>query len=381
MQTYQPGTLIGQYEIASKPMIGGMGVVYFCIDHNNNDHPVALKTFKPEYLPDRTARDRFLREGTAWVELGSHPHIVHCHAVEYIDQTAFLILELIAKEPDREDASLRSWMGSSMPIEQVLLFSLQIARGMQHANTKIPGFVHRDLKPENILVGADKLPGTNFNRLRVTDFGLASIIESEAKVLLEDDTRTALGRTHLTHGILGTPVYMAPEQWTGQPVGVYTDIYALGCILFEMLTGKRAADGLSVADLRAAHSNGRLQPVPEALPAMIKSLLSKCLALAQNERFQTWMQVILALEAVFSAISGQAAPNEQAIAQISREERQQVGWSYNAIGLSYKDMGRADVAKSYFEKAYGLALEMDDSPAKSTALCYLAIAHKDLGNF
>jgi len=66
-----------------------MGVVYFCLDHANDGRPVALKTFKPEYLPDRAARDRFLREGTAWVQLGRHPHIVRCYAVEYIDQPPF----------------------------------------------------------------------------------------------------------------------------------------------------------------------------------------------------------------------------------------------------------------------------------------------------
>ncbi len=108
MQNYPIGTKIGSYEIVTPPQEGGMGAVYFCLDHNNGSRPVALKTFKPEFLPDRSARDRFLREGTTWVGLGSHPNIVRCHTVEYIDPVAFLVLELIAKEPDRQDASLRS---------------------------------------------------------------------------------------------------------------------------------------------------------------------------------------------------------------------------------------------------------------------------------
>jgi eukaryotic-like serine/threonine-protein kinase len=133
LQTYPPGTRIGQYEIASLPMMGGMGVVYFALDHGNDGRPVALKTFRPELLPDRAARTRFLREGTAWIELGSHPHIVRCYKVEYIDPTAFLVLELIAKEQNMPDASLRSWLipGRPLPIEQALLFALQIARGMK----------------------------------------------------------------------------------------------------------------------------------------------------------------------------------------------------------------------------------------------------------
>ena len=84
MKTHLPGTLIaGRYEVAGHPLLGGMGIVYLCFDHQDQ-RPVALKTFKPEYLPDRAARDRFLREGTAWVDLGSHPHIVRCYEAERI---------------------------------------------------------------------------------------------------------------------------------------------------------------------------------------------------------------------------------------------------------------------------------------------------------
>jgi serine/threonine protein kinase len=80
MKTYPPGTRIGQYEIAGRPLMGGMGIVYLCFDHDQG-RPVALKTFQPQYLPDRAARDRFLREGTTWVDLGRHPHVVRCYQV------------------------------------------------------------------------------------------------------------------------------------------------------------------------------------------------------------------------------------------------------------------------------------------------------------
>src|SRR5512146_653175 len=99
MNIYSPGARIGQYEVAGRPLVGGMGVVYICRDLEQ-DRPVALKTFKPEYLPDRAARDRFLREGTAWVELGAHPHIVRCYQVlkPEVRDEIYLVLELIAKE-------------------------------------------------------------------------------------------------------------------------------------------------------------------------------------------------------------------------------------------------------------------------------------------
>ena len=97
-----------------------MGIVYICLDHQEN-RAVALKTFKPEYLPDRAARDRFLREGTAWVDLGAHPHIVRCYGVERSDDglEIYLVLELIAKKQGYPDASLRSWLipGYPLPVD------------------------------------------------------------------------------------------------------------------------------------------------------------------------------------------------------------------------------------------------------------------------
>ena len=97
---YKPGDKIsGRYEVASLPKMGGMGIVYFCMD-KKEDRPVALKTFRPELLSDRNARDRFLREGSTWLSLSTHPNIVHCYSIERDgDGTEiYLVLELIAKE-------------------------------------------------------------------------------------------------------------------------------------------------------------------------------------------------------------------------------------------------------------------------------------------
>ena len=380
MQIYEPGTLIGQYEIASNPMIGGMGVVYFCLDQANNDHPVALKTFKPEFLPDRAARDRFLREGTAWIELGRHPNIVRCYKVEYIDPTAFLSLELIAKEQGREDASLRSWMGAPMPVEQALLFALQIARGMQHAVEKIPGFVHRDLKPENLLVGADKLPGTEVNRLRVTDFGMVAILQDETGRLKDEENLEAVGRTHLTHGIVGTPLYMAPEQWKGEPLGTYTDIYTLGSILFEMLSGHRAASGSKISELKAAHCSGSLCPLSVEWPLEVRELLTTTLDMRQQARPQSWSEITRALEQAYAAQGMGSAPQLEALQVENLEDRKQAGWSYNAMGIAYLDMGKAEVAAGYFQKALALARETGNCSGEGSALGNLGSASAALGD-
>jgi serine/threonine protein kinase len=290
MNIYPPGARIaGQYEVAGRPLVGGMGIVYMCLDHEE-DRPVALKTFKPEYLPDRAARDRFLREGTAWVDLGAHPHVVRCYRVLRIDPEVYLVLELVAKEQGRDDASLRAWLtpGQPLPVEQALLFGLQIARGMRHAAEVVPGFVHRDLKPENVLVGADHLSNAPTNRLRVTDFGLAAVLESAGQRVDESaisDTGHAPRNTQLTHGIVGTPLYMAPEQWRGESVTTGTDIYAWGCMLYEMLAGQRAAAGHSLSALQRAHCEGDLRPLPPDLPESVRALLTCCLAVEPGERY------------------------------------------------------------------------------------------------
>jgi serine/threonine protein kinase len=363
-------------------MMGGMGVVYFALDHGNDGRPVALKTFRPELLPDRAARDRFLREGTTWVELGSHPHIVRCYAVEYYDPIAFLVLELIAKEQNMPDASLRSWLitGHPLPSEQALLFALQIARGMQHATERIPGFVHRDLKPENILVGAEKLPGADINRLRVTDFGLATILQDEIGKISAEGGREDVKRIQLTHGIVGTPLYMAPEQWNGEPVGIFTDVYAFGCMLHEMLTGQHAAKGKTISELEASHTKGESRQFPAESRNDVIHLVNKCLAVNPINRYATWNEIIAALDHAYAVQCGK--PVAQIIKHIDSglEDRAQAISSYNAIGLAYLDMGKAEVAVNYFEKAHAITPEIRDGYTKSETFANLGIAYLNLGD-
>ena len=383
MTIYPPGFLIAnRYEVIQAPdigkriLVGGMGLVYICHD-TQIGRDVALKTFRPEYLSKRATRDRFLREGTAWVELGSHPHIVRCYDVKYIDPTVFLILERIVEEQGMKDASLRAWMGAPIPLDQALLFALQIARGMQHAVEKIPGLVHRDLKPENVLIGADKLPGTNINRLRVTDFGLAAILKDESgSMMMDEEGPAALGRTHLTHGIVGTPLYMAPEQWKGKPVGEYTDIYALGCILYELLAGQPAVNGLNLNELKAAHCSGKFRPLPGGLPGSIHAFLNRCLAVTTRQRYQVWNEVTVALEGLYAGLGRGPVPQEGE----SNADRQSVASSYNEIGASYAQIGKTQVALDYFEKALAIFHELGDRGGEGASLRNLGNAYFTLGD-
>ena len=381
MQILSPGTRIGQYEIASRPMMGGMGVVYFALDHGNDGRPVALKTFRPEFLPDRAARDRFLREGTAWIELGSHPHIVRCYKFEYIDPTAFLVLELIAKEQNMPDASLRSWLipGRPLPLEQALLFALQIARGMQYATEKIPGFVHRDLKPENILVGAEKLPGTNINRLRVTDFGLVKTISGSDISATDNLQEIQPNKIQFTIGA-GTPLYMAPEQWRGESVGVFTDVYAFGCILYEMLVGYRTTEGNTITELQASHCDGRLRQIPITLPKHIVDLVMQCLGLEPTLRFNLWSDVIEKLEYIYTELTNDIPLRKDESLGFANESQILIGWSNNAIGLAYQGIGKSELATDYFIKFLSIMREFGDKHGEITALVNIGNSYTNLGD-
>ena len=380
MEIYKYGTMIaGRYEIIKLAGEGGMGMVYIGFDHHH-DHPVALKTFKPELLPDRAARDRFLREGTAWVELGNHPHIVRCYEVKYTDPTAFLVLELIGKEQNMSDASLRSWLipGHKLTIEQALLFALQIARGMQHATETIPGFVHRDLKPENVLVGDDKVQGTNINRLRVTDFGLAKTIsESNLQPSVGNDLQPT--RVQFTRGV-GTPLYMAPEQWKGEPVGIFTDVYAFGCIFFEMITGNMAVKGKTIGDLAASHCDGKLQPIPSNLPRNIVELIELCTALSTNQRINQWTNISQRLDDIYTQYSKKTSLPQMNIVNSDEGRYSPLVSSYNEIGNSYLGIGKVQLAIGFFEKALKISREKNNLDGQGISLGNLGNAYINLGD-
>jgi len=159
--------IAGRYEEVRTLGQGGMGVVRLCYDPTEQ-RPVALKTFLPQYLSNHTIRDRFLHEGTTWMHLGAHPHIVRAYGVEHVGdgREVYLVLEWVAEGEGLPDASLRALLASRgpLPVEQALRYALHIVWGMRHAQSLVPGLVHHDPKPDNVLVGRDGLA-------RVGDFG------------------------------------------------------------------------------------------------------------------------------------------------------------------------------------------------------------------
>ncbi len=367
--------IAGRYEVVHK-LAGGMGLVYLCRDYQTRQL-VALKTFKPEYLSHRTARDLFLREGTMWVELGIHPHIVRAYRVERIGdgREVYLVSEWVVQPQGRDGPSLRSWLrpGQPLPLKTALIFTLHIARGMKYATGKISGLVHRDLKPENVLIGYD-------GNARVTDFGLASTLSgmSSESVSLPKSRENSL-RTQLTQGAVGTPLYMAPEQWLQKPLDARADIYALGCILYEMLTGQFAADGEEKDDIREIHMAGQIKPPPADTPREVILFLRTCLMVNREQRFRDWGSVVQVLNDVYERVFGEPPPPEREIKAENQEVRLAAGESYNSMGLSYLDIGKLDVAVMYFEQAVWVGRIEHSLELEGTALGNLGRAYTALG--
>jgi serine/threonine protein kinase len=342
MEIYQPGTMIGQYEVVSKPMMGGMGVVYFCLYHGNNKKkPVALKTFKPEFLPDLKARGRFLREGTIWMKLGKHPNVVQCYGIERIgDGTKiFLVLELVGNVFGHADASLRSMLktGKPLPVDSALLLALQITRGIRHAVDTIPGFVHRDLKPENILVGIDYLNGTGVNHAYVTDFGLASVVQDNPNIQFPADSgqwsRDNPYRIQITHGIIGTPPYMAPEQWAGEGLTIQTDMYALGCIIYEMITSQSVVSGSSLEALKQEHQKEKSLVLMADKPEIVTDVVKRCLAVNLSDRYENWIGVEQALCRAYQTLTKEPVPEMERPREMDRAEQIALGGALCTIGF------------------------------------------------
>ncbi len=279
---YLPGERIGgRYEV-HRALMGGMGEVYLCLDIEEN-LPFALKTFQARYLKPDKLRDAFTREVSTWVALEKHPNIVRCHFMDFIDEQPFMFLEWIAGNKYK-GTDLRSWLRyGPLDIRLAMNFITDICRGLIHANQKQLGIVHRDLKPENILIAVGEIA-------KITDFGLATIVQ-DIDVVLSGKEKSTNGCKRLVHnsGIVGTPPYMAPEQWLCKEIDVRTDIYAVGCILYEILTGRLPFKADTFEDYQNQHLNAEIPEISKEgiLFDSLNTILSRCLMKEKDDRFST----------------------------------------------------------------------------------------------
>jgi serine/threonine protein kinase len=219
--TLAPGTRLGPYEITGVLGAGGMCEVYRARD-TRLERTVAVKVLPQLFASDATLRARLDREARAMSAL-NHPHICTLHDVGLEGTTAYLVMECVDGQP----------LTGPMPIAQAIPIALQICDGLEAAHRA--GIVHRDLKPSNILVSKT---GASRVHVKLLDFGLATRVEAAQASSVERATMSALT-------IIGTPQYMAPEQIEGREADTRTDIFALGCVLYELLTGKPAFEGKS----------------------------------------------------------------------------------------------------------------------------------------
>jgi serine/threonine protein kinase/Tol biopolymer transport system component len=270
-----PGTRLGVYEIVAQIGEGGMGLVYRAHDTKLN-RDVALKVLPDLFAGDADRLARFTREAQTLASL-NHPNIAHIHGLEESGAVRALVMELV----EGDDLSQRIARGA-IPVDEALPIAKQIAEALEAAHQQ--GIIHRDLKPANIKLRSD-------GAVKVLDFGLAKALSPEqdpASGAPASHSPTITSPAMLTGlGIvLGTAAYMSPEQAKGREADKRSDIWAFGCVLYEMLTGRRPFDGEDMTDVLGAVV--RLEPSWEALPsdvpAPVRTLLRQCLVKDRRRR-------------------------------------------------------------------------------------------------
>ena len=271
------GTLVGEYEIERKIGAGGVGSVYLA-KHPVIGKRVAVKVVSPVLAVDPVQVERFLLEARAVNEIGNR-HIVDIFAFGRLpDGRPYLVMEYL----EGEDLGSVLEKRRMVPIEELVPIVSQLAKGLGAAHSK--GIIHRDLKPENIFLGRDDEGGLD---LKLVDFGLAKLTDPSIQ---SRKTRTGTA--------MGTPQYMSPEQARGLDVDPRTDVYSLGVILYECLTGRLPFDGPSYLEVLYKHlAEAPVRPstyVPMA-PA-VDALVMKCLEKDPAKRFPTVQAVATQLE-------------------------------------------------------------------------------------
>ncbi len=268
------GKLLGnRYQIMEKIGSGGMAEVYKARCTLLNRY-VAVKVLKDEFRVDEEFIARFNRESQAAASL-SHPNIVSIYDVGCEEGMHYIVMEYV------EGITLKEYIEKNglLPWREALDFSIQICKAMEHAHKK--NIIHRDIKPHNIMVTENKI-------LKVTDFGIARTINKEGKTI---DGQNAIGTVH----------YISPEQARGGYVDEKSDIYSMGVVLYEMLTGKPPFDNDNAVSIAIMHMQQPPKPPREfnvSIPAALEQVCLKAMAKEQSQRFQSASEMLEALAAV-----------------------------------------------------------------------------------
>jgi TolB-like protein len=304
--TLRAGAHLGAFEILAPLGAGGMGEVYRARDPKLG-RQVAIKVLPESLANDSEALARFQVEARALAAL-SHPNILGIHDLGSEDGVSYAVMELLEGETLRD--KLKD--GAPLPQRKATEYAREIARGLSAAHEK--GVVHRDLKPENVFVTKDE-------RVKILDFGLAKRTEAPSS---EDETSAPTRSKETVPGtVMGTVGYMAPEQVRGLAVDHRADIFALGAILYELLTGKRAFKGLTASDTMLCvlrDEPAELSQPQAGIPPMLTRILRHCLEKSPEARAQSAHDVAHELE-TFSSLSGGAGAVSGASAIAAPERR------------------------------------------------------------
>ncbi len=279
----EPGSKLGPYEILAPLGAGGMGEVYRARD-NALKREVAIKVLPAFWSRDVDRLRRFELEAQAAAAL-NHPNIVSIFSIGQHDGSPYIVTELLQGETLRD--RLRH---GPMRLQDVMRFGTDVARGLAAAHAE--GIVHRDLKPENIFLTKD-------GRVKILDFGLAKLIPLQKPGV---DGPTVTYQEYTSPGeVLGTVGYMSPEQVRGESADTRSDIFAVGVILYEMLTGKRAFHKATSVETMTAILNEDPPAISQSMqicPPGLQKIVSRCLAKNPEQRFQHASDLAFALEAL-----------------------------------------------------------------------------------
>jgi serine/threonine-protein kinase len=290
----QPGTVLGAYRIANKIGAGGMGQV-FIAEHTMLGRRAALKVLHPEMSAREDIVRRFFNEARAATAIPD-PGIVQIFDFGYSEEgAAYIVMELL----DGETLETRVQRGR-LDLRQALRLMRQTASTLGAAHAR--GIVHRDLKPDNIFIMRDpEVAGGE--RAKILDFGIAKLADDRRTAAFNIADALAPRASHGS-GVLGTPLYMSPEQCRGTAVDARSDVYALGCVLYQILTGQYAFDAETPEMLIFKHCEGPI-PMPSMaapnVPVAIDDIVRRCLAKRPEERYRSGTELAQALADAINA--------------------------------------------------------------------------------
>src|SRR5579864_1280714 len=321
---------IGPYRVQAKIGAGGMGEVYRATD-SRLGRDVALKVLPEAFSRDAERMTRFEREAKVLASL-NHPNIASIYGLEESNGIRALVMELV-EGPTLADRIKQG----PIPPDEALPLAKQIAEALEYAHER--GIIHRDLKPSNVKLTPD-------GQVKVLDFGLAKALEDETTELESQNSPTLSAAATRAGVLLGTAPYMSPEQARGKRVDRRADIWAFGCVLYEMFTGQRTFTGETTSDALAAVI--RAEPnwtfLPGATPRPIGELLRRCLEKDPKQRLQAIGEARIAMEIVIAGPAVEAAELTDATKQ-QKLWHGRMPWALLAVGLVLGAVGSGMIGR------------------------------------